>query len=454
MSTLRQREGTAAAQAHPLSGAVKSPGVTITRAALIIAAVGLAVMVGKEGTWFWRGMRVALVAGLAAVGYRVLRRGGRSEAVTAFGAGALAMPAGLGYAIQYLDKTGFSLGSGAGVAALAGGLTLVVVGASRLVSRARRWIRVPLGLGLFAIVFVMAWIVAQAVAVTNVPRTDLASTTPAERGMTYREVTFPTPDGVVLSGWYLPSRNGAAVALLHGSGSTRSDVLDHAVVLADHGYGVLLFDARGHGLSGGRAMDLGWYGDEDVIGAVSFLVDQPDVDAERIAAVGMSMGGEEAIGAAAGDSRLAAVVAEGATGRVTGDKGWLTAQYGWRGAVTQRIDWLMYNIIDLLTSATQPISLRDATTAAAPRPILLIAAGSVPTEVHAGTYIQEGSPTSVEVWVVPEAVHTGGLHAERSAWEARVTGFLDAALLGGGDGSPATSEEPVEGKAFPLEEDS
>ena len=85
--------------------------------------------------------------------------------------------------------------------------------------------------------------------------------------------------------------------MLHGAGSTRSAVLGHAVVLARHGYSVLLFDARGHGRSAGRAMDFGWYGDEDVGGAVTFLAAQPGIS--TIAAVGMSMGGEEAIGAAA-----------------------------------------------------------------------------------------------------------------------------------------------------------
>ena len=60
-------------------------------------------------------------------------------------------------------------------------------------------------------------------------------------------------------------------------------------------------------------MDFGWYGDEDVAGAVSFLVEQRDVDPERIGAVGMSMGGEEAIGAAAADSRIRGVLACPAT---------------------------------------------------------------------------------------------------------------------------------------------
>ena len=92
------------------------------------------------------------------------------------------------------------------------------------------------------------------------PRTfrgpSVGTTTPGDRGLSYRDVELHTTDGVTLSGWYIPSANHAAVALLHGAGSTRSSVLDHAVVLARHGYGVLLFDAAwpraqrrpGHGL--------------------------------------------------------------------------------------------------------------------------------------------------------------------------------------------------------------
>ena len=124
-----------------------------------------------------------------------------------------------------------------------------------------------------------------------------------------------------LAGWYVPSSNGAAVVLRHGSGSTRTDVLDQAAAIARGGYGVLLTDARGHGESGGRAMDFGWFGDADTTAAVTFLTEQPDVDADRIGVVGMSMGGEEAIGAAAADPRISAVVAEGATGRTDADVG-------------------------------------------------------------------------------------------------------------------------------------
>jgi pimeloyl-ACP methyl ester carboxylesterase len=277
-------------------------------------------------------------------------------------------------------------------------------------------------------VIVVVWTLGQAVAATNSPRTAVGATTPADVGLTYRDVEFETVDGVRLSGWYVPSTNGAAVVLLHGAGSTRSSVLDHARVLARHGFGVVLFDARGHGRSGGRAMDFGWYGDEDTSAAVAFLESQPDVENGRIAAVGMSMGGEEAIGAAAADRRIRAVVAEGATNRVVADKEWLSEEHGWRGAIQEGIEWLTYSITDVLTNADPPISLHDAVAEAAPHPALLIAAGNVATERQAASYIASASSETVDVWVVPDSAHTGALDAHPAEWEGRVTRFLADAL--------------------------
>ena len=175
-------------------------------------------------------------------------------------------------------------------------------------------------------------------------------------------------------------------------------------------------------------MDFGWYGDEDVAGAVSFLVEQRDVDPERIGAVGMSMGGEEAIGAAASDERIAAVVAEGATNRVAADKAWLSDEYGWRGTLQEGVEWLTFTTADLLTTADQPIALHDAVRATAPRPVLLIAAGERVDEGNAGRYVQSAAPDSVELWIVPDAGHTEAIETAPAEWETRVSAFLAAAL--------------------------
>jgi uncharacterized protein len=69
-------------------------------------------------------------------------------------------------------------------------------------------------------------------------------------------VTMSTSSGLRLHGWYVPSRNGAAVAVMHGTGSNRLGVADHARLLARSGYGVLIFDLHGHGESNGRSTSL------------------------------------------------------------------------------------------------------------------------------------------------------------------------------------------------------
>jgi fermentation-respiration switch protein FrsA (DUF1100 family) len=397
---------------------------------IVVAATGtaMAFIVARDGSAPWQLVRLAGVAGLTAAMIVALRRRTCPPSVTVI-AGLLAVAVGAGIAVPHLAKTGLSPFAAAGVVALVGGLGLLVVGAAELVRRRHRWGRVVLASGLLLVSAGVIYVVGIAVAATNVPRTTVAATTPADLGMGYRDVTFDTADGTTLSGWYIPSANGAAVVLSHGAGSTRSGVLDHAVVLARHGYGVVLYDARGHGRSGGRAMDFGWYGDRDIGAAVSFLQAQADVDDARIAAVGMSMGGEESIGAAAADERIRAVVAEGATNRTRADEAWLSDVHGWPGTIQEGIEWLLYATVDVLTAADPPAALRDAAAAAAPRPMLLIAGGDMPDEGDAGRYIAGAAPDTVELWVVPDAGHTEALATHPEEWEERVTSFLGEALV-------------------------
>ncbi|HET6986052.1 MAG TPA: alpha/beta fold hydrolase [Kribbella sp.] len=354
-----------------------------------------------------------------------------------FTAGCLLLGVGIGLGPPYVANAGFHTVTVIGLTVLAAGLVLLVVGGVVLVHVARGWRRILVVPVLLVAVVTATPAIGQAVAATIVPPTTVGSATPADRGLTFADVTFPTADGVALAGWYIPSRNRAAVVMLHGAGSTRLSALDHAVVLAQHGYGVLLFDARGHGRSAGRAMDFGWYGDQDVAAAVSFLQTRPDVDDELIAAVGLSMGGEEAIGAAAGDRRIRAVVAEGATHRVAADRAWLSDESGWRGTLQEGLDWLTYGITDLLTPADQPPALRDAVAATAPRKVLLIAASDRADEGNAGRYIQSAAAGSVDLWIVPDTGHTQALRTHPREWEQRVTAFLATALhLAGNNVSP------------------
>ena len=331
-------------------------------------------------------------------------------------------------AVPHLVITGASSTAVAASVAASGGLLAVGCAAVVLVRAVPGWRRLLLVPIVIAVGYGLCLPLGLAVYATHAPRTALASVSPADRDLTYQEASFTSADGVSLSGWYIPATNRAAVVLLPGSGSTRTAVLDHAVVLARHGYGVLMVDPRGQGTSEGQAMEFGWFGESDVAAAVGFLQRQPGVEPGRIAAVGLSMGGEEAIGALAADPRIQAVVAEGATNRVAADKAWLADAYGLRGHVQLAVDGVTYGLADVMTDAPQPISLGDAVAAAAPRAVLLIAGGGTEDEVAADTAIRARSPDTVQLWVVPGAAHTAGLAVAPVEWESRVIGFLGDAL--------------------------
>src|SRR5205823_14789780 len=107
-------------------------------------------------------------------------------------------------------------------------------------------------------------------------------------GAPYEAVSFEAGDGLRLDGWFVPSRNGAAVIVYPGKKGTQN----HARMLVRHGYGVLVFDRRGEGTSEGDPNALGWGFDRDLKGALAFLRGRPDVDANRIGGLGLSVGGE------------------------------------------------------------------------------------------------------------------------------------------------------------------
>ena len=50
-----------------------------------------------------------------------------------------------------------------------------------------------------------------------------ASINQSALGLPHERVAFPASDGVHLVGWYVPSRNGAAIVLVHGAAATAKE---------------------------------------------------------------------------------------------------------------------------------------------------------------------------------------------------------------------------------------
>jgi pimeloyl-ACP methyl ester carboxylesterase len=404
-----------------------SSRTSLSTRTLIVHAAALALVVGVDGPAPWAAVRAFVVGGIAAATAWAWHRSSSHAARWALlAAGLMGVITGVGIGVPHAVKAGISVEAASGVVALCTGVVLAGIATVSLLRRVRWWTRVaavPVGIAILA--FVVAPLTL-AVFVTNVPPLELGSRGPADVDLTAEDVRFRASDGVQLAAWYVPSTNGAAVVLLGGATNNRSDELDHAAVLARHGYGVLLLDARGHGDSDGDAMLWGWFGETDVPAAVDFLSERADVVDGRIGAIGMSMGAEEAIGAAGVDERIRAVVAEGATARGARDEGDLSTGVG--SFLPRYVDWVTSRAADVMTSAPRPAKLHDAIAAASPRPVMVIAAGTQPAEIDAAEVFEAVSPTTVEVWVAEGAGHTTAYDADPAAWEARVVGFLDRSL--------------------------
>jgi hypothetical protein len=233
------------------------------------------------------------------------------QATLALTLGLLGIAIGAGEAGYYSLKGGPSGDDYTGLLAIPAGLLLVCVGAATLWRTrrtddglARRYLR--RFLLLVAAALVLGFIVfplSLSYVFTHVSRTGVP---PARLGAAHENVVFRTSDGLTLRGWYVPSRNGAAVIAFPG----RHGPQKQARMLVRHGYGVLLFDRRGEGKSDGDPNAFGWAMDIDLKGAAAFLQHRPDVEPNRIGGIGLSVGGEMLLQAAAESNVFRAVVSE------------------------------------------------------------------------------------------------------------------------------------------------
>jgi uncharacterized protein len=315
-----------------------------------------------------------------------------------------------------------------GVAAVAG-LMLIGLGLSipwrhrreGAATRRRRWgYRLVAVLGGTIVVYAFLYPVGFSLVQTHAFREPIGDPPSAA----YKPVTFPASDGLELSGWYRASRNGAAVILVHGGGGDRTGALAQAQLLAGHGYGVLLYDARGRGESDGSPNGFGWGWDEDVSGALAFVAKRADVDPARIGALGLSTGAVVVIEVAAEQKALAAVVADGASGRSFDD------HLALGGAnIRTPLLWSMYIAAEVLSGSSPGPPLEDLVAQISPTPLLLISGGKGMYEREFNLSYAAAAREPVELWDLPDVNHTKAINERPAQYEQRVVAFFDRALL-------------------------
>lgn len=409
---------------HPATGAL---GHRLLLPAQVLVGVGLVVAaVISDLSDLGRLFGALVAAGTCAILTVVTARGSDvARGVATLIGGILGVGIGGGIGPAWLATTGVSLVAILEIAALIAGLVLLVAGAWLLVRALPGWWRlaaIPVGYLLFQFVLLP---LAGAAYGTHPPTTPLSAPQPEGTEL----VAFGTADGVTLHAWYTPPAEGttpgSVIIVLPGSGGDKGSTLAHARILADHGYGTLALDSRGTGDSGGVGNAWGWRGAEDVAAALDWLGSRHEVDASRIGILGLSMGGEIALTAAASDLRLSAVVAEGVSARTPADLAYLPGDL--QGTV-ERIDGeLMWAMVDLMTDAAMPIPLTEAVATVDGETPTLIVVANDPDEVAAAPLLAQVAP-ALRFWEVPDAPHIGSLAVHPAAWEETVIGFLHEVL--------------------------
>jgi pimeloyl-ACP methyl ester carboxylesterase len=255
-------------------------------------------------------------------------------------------------------------------------------------------------------------------------RFPVGSVSPADLDLDYIDVTLSTEDNLTLHGWYVPSTNRAAIILVHAFSGNRTGTIYHAALLANHGYGVLLYDTRTQGESEGDLYALGWEDHLDVFAALDYLQQRPEVDPERIGVLGLSAGAKAALYAATQTDEIAAVVAEGTRWRTFEDL-LIAAEPDWY--IWIPTEWLSYKYAEVASGIQNPTPLSQAVSQMSPTPMLLIAAGG---EMATSQAYFDAANEPKTLWVRDESGHQiDALFDQPEEYDHRVVGFLDQALL-------------------------
>ena len=135
------------------------------------------------------------------------------------------------------------------------------------------------------------------------------------RQTTYRDVYFPTSDGLLLHAWHLKGQTArqGAILFLHGNAENISTHINNVLWLTECGYDVFAFDYRGYGKSAGHPTIAGVHLDAQA--AIEATLNLTQKDDERIILLGQSLGGAIAVYATANSpqkNRIKALIVDSA----------------------------------------------------------------------------------------------------------------------------------------------
>lgn len=248
------------------------------------------------------------------------------------------------------------------------------------------------------------------------------------------DVTVQAADGATLRAWYVRPLdfNGDAVVLLHGITDNREGMAGFARLFLDHGYAVLMPDARAHGESGGEIATYGVREAGDMHRWVSWLYAHDLAPAQCVYGVGESYGAALLLQALPAEPRFCAVMVESPFStaremsyeRVSSPfhlRPWFGQTFG-QPVIASAVLYARWRYgVDLLA----PSPLAGITNSNVP--VLLIhGASDVTISPRHSIILAKAAPDHVQLWLVPNAGHTMAWTVAHQEFEARLLGWFSA----------------------------
>ena len=116
---------------------------------------------------------------------------------------------------------------------------------------------------------------------------------PSAAGVPVEALTIHPAQAETLAAWFARGVRGGGVLLLHGAKSNRLIHVQRLRMLAEEGYSVLAIDFQAHGESSGACITLGRKESLDARSALDWM--RSRLPGERLAVLGVSMGGTAAL---------------------------------------------------------------------------------------------------------------------------------------------------------------
>lgn len=245
--------------------------------------------------------------------------------------------------------------------------------------------------------------------------------TPARLDFPFEDVYFPSGDGTLLNGWFIPGRGKIKGTILqfHGNGVNMGNHYGAVYWLPDEGFNVFLFDYRGYGNSEGTASREGVQA--DALAAIRYVQARKDVARGTLVLYGQSLGGSVAAYAAARQDRegVGAVILESTFfeyRKIAREK--LGAFF-----LTWPFQWPLSFLVSNEYSAGPVVS------EIAPIPLLIVHGdqdGIVPVSNADLLYAAAKEPKTL--WIIPGAGHISAFSPDRIPERLRLVQFLDKIL--------------------------